>query len=67
MATNQECLCCTEIGAVSTKLSELEKDVSCITLHDGFLSVCLDIWVLQNAYFLYRERYGEAEEKTIHE
>ena len=48
-------------------ISELEKDVSCITLHDGFLSVCLDIWVLLNAYFLYTERYGEAEEKTIHE
>ena len=31
--------------------------------HEGFNSVCLDVWVLQTAYHYYRQRYGEAEEK----
>ena len=41
--------------------------VSCITDHEGFHGVCLNVWVLQTAYFNYRQRYGVAEEKAIHE
>ena len=33
----------------------------------GFESMCLDVWVLQAAYFSYRYHYGDAEEKVIHE
>ena len=35
--------------------------------HEGFESVCLNVWVLQIAYFNYRQHYGEKEEKTGHE
>ena len=28
---------------------------------------CLDVWVLQTAYFNYRQHYGVAEEKAVHE
>ena len=47
--------------------NESENDISCITDHEGFESVCLNVWVLQTAYFNYRQRYGEAVEKTVHE
>ena len=33
--------------------------------HEGFNSVCLDVCVLQTAYHYYRQRYGEAEKKTV--
>ena len=34
-------------------------EVDCITLHPGFQSVCLDVWVLQTAYFSLRQHYGK--------
>ena len=37
--------------------------VSCIIDHEGFHSVCLDVWVLQTAYFNYRKHYGVADKK----
>lgn len=30
----------------------------CITEHPGFVSVCLDPWVLEMAYYGYRRQYG---------
>ena len=39
--------------------------VSCIIDHEGLHSVCLDVWVLQTAYFNYRQHYGVAEEKAV--
>ena len=47
--------------------NESENDISCITDHEGFESVCLNVWVPQTAYFNYRQQYGEAVEKTVHE
>ena len=41
-------------------------EISCITDQEGFQSVCLNVWVLQAAYFSYRYQYGDAEEKDIH-
>ena len=64
MPTNHECVCCCEIDTV---YNESENDISCITDHEGFESVCLNVWVLQTAYFNYRQRYSEAVEKTVHE
>ena len=29
--------------------------------------VCLDVWVLQTAYFNYRQHYDVAKEKAVHE
>ena len=34
-------------------------EVNCIIDHEGFESVCLNVWVLQTAYFAYRYHYGE--------
>lgn len=63
MPTNTECLCCREVDAVDSKIQESSSDIECITDHEGFGSVCLDVWVLQTAYFNYRQQYGEADEK----
>ena len=49
------------------KKEESTGGISCITDHEGFESVCLNVWVLQAAYFNYRYHYGGAEEKDIHE
>ena len=57
MPTGLECVCCCEISQVQAK-KELE-NVQCITLHPGFQSVCLDVWVLQTAYFSIRQHYGD--------
>ena len=60
-----------EVETVVNKFQESKNDISCITHHEGFESVCLNVWVLQTAYFnYYRQHYGEAEEKTalhVHE
>ena len=67
MPTNRECICCSEVETVVNKFQESANDINCITHHEGFDSVCLNVWVLQTAYFSYRHQYGEAEEKTVHE
>ena len=36
----------------------IENPPTCITGHPGFHGVCLDMWVLQTAYFSFRQRYG---------
>ena len=35
------------------KKEESASEISCITNHEGFESVCLKVWVLQAAYFSY--------------
>ena len=57
MPTAIECLCCSEITEMMNKRST--EEVGCITLHPGFQSVCLNTWVLQTAYYSYRQQYGE--------
>ena len=57
MPSGVECLCCSEIAQVMAKRSS--EEVECITLHPGFQTVCLDPWVLQTAYYSYRQQYGE--------
>ena len=54
MPTAVECVCGTEIEEVVNKKEQSQ----CITQHEGFEAVCLNIWVLQTAYFSYRQRYG---------
>ena len=68
MPTKQQSICCCEVDKVVQKKCEvIAHAVSCITDHEGFHGVCLNVWVLQTAYFNYRQRYGVAEEKAIHE
>ena len=51
MPNAQECVCCKEVHEVVSKTSSA--GVDCIILHPGFESVCLDVWVLQTAYYSY--------------
>ena len=70
MPSQVECLCCKEIVPVMSVMSEFNEShrdsngispvtpVICITGHLGFSSVCLNEWVLQTAYYQYRQQYG---------
>ena len=42
---------------------------ACITGHEGFDVVCLNGWVLQAAYFAYRQHYGtrDVRDQSLHE
>ena len=60
-------MCCCEIDSVKGKMEESSNAIHCITDHEGLQPVCLDPWVLQTAYFSYRCRYGDTEEKPVHE
>ena len=58
MPTLKECLCCQEIAQVVNKMRMTTVAMQCITDHPGFTTVCLDVWVLQTAYFQYQQQYG---------
>ncbi|XP_061190835.1 uncharacterized protein LOC133198951 [Saccostrea echinata] len=62
--TLRESICCTEITRIDEKRTSYQKELPCITEHPGFQSVCLDIYVLETAYYQYRSQYGELQ-KTI--
>ena len=59
MPTVRESVCCIEIPRVDEKKMSFNKDLCCITEHPGFASVCLDVYVLETAYYQYRSQYGE--------
>ena len=64
MPTATECRCCTEYAQYRNKLAELPEPtqdterIQCITKHPGFEPVCLNMWVLQAAFYTFRQRYG---------
>lgn len=60
MATGIECVCCQEITRVTDMIGELEieQELKCISEHPGFEPVCLNTYVLQTAYYQYRQQYG---------
>ena len=58
MPTAAECVCCSEIDVIVQKMDETEADINCITEHEGFEPVCLNVWVLQAGFFSYRHHYG---------
>lgn len=63
MPTPEESVCCKEIEAVSNKTTSFASGsdsapIDCITEHEGFEAVCLNLWVLQAAFFSYRQHYG---------
>ena len=53
MPTATECVCCREIDHMDNMLQYFNS-VVCITSHEGFENVCLNVWVLQAVYFSYR-------------
>ena len=65
MSTPQECVCCREVQKIEEKIRTSNSEQVCITEHEGFLPVCLNIWVLQAAYFEYRQRYGNDDTSSI--
>ena len=59
MPSVPESVCCHEIGQKWQKIEEqTEVQMSCITEHPGFQSTCLDVWVLETAYYAYRQQHG---------
>ena len=42
-------------------------EVDCITDCEGLQAVCLNLWVIQTAYFSYRPCLGELPHKIDHE
>ena len=59
MPTAKESICCREMTQIENKLQESDvSNVSCITEHEGFQSVCLDQWVLQTAASQTRQEHG---------
>ena len=60
MPTTHESVCCTKIGQLWQKVEEQwpETQISCITEHPGFQSICPDVWVLETAYYAHRQQRG---------
>ncbi|XP_022101364.1 P2X purinoceptor 7-like [Acanthaster planci] len=58
MPSVRESKCCKEIDAVLRMTESFVLDLDCITEHPGFRTVCLDRWVLDTAYYQYRQQYG---------
>ena len=62
----EACICCQEIEAVQNKLieavtsGECQKQPQCITQHPGFHVVCINRWVLQVAWYQYKQQYKAA-------
>ena len=56
MPTSAECICCMEIARIVANIGEAKDTVvTCITGHPGFERMCLNVWVMQAAYFQYRQ------------
>ncbi|XP_062605333.1 uncharacterized protein LOC134267130 [Saccostrea cucullata] len=60
MPTAAECVCCQEVDRVHALLEESENAINCITFHPGFHPACLNVYVLQIAYYQYRQQYNES-------
>ena len=70
MPPSTECICCKEIATIVSKIGEAIGDdpVTCITEHLGFEGVCLNVWVLQVAYYQYRQEHGSSSSPpSLHE
>ena len=56
MPTADECRCCHEHDLIMPMLEE--EGVDCMINHPGFNAVCLNKYVLQTAYFAYRQVFA---------
>ena len=54
-----ECKCCHEIPEVFNKNIGIEGDVpTCIVDHPGFVPVCINEFVLETAWYQYKQQYS---------
>ena len=66
MERAESCVCCQEIEQVKNKLiealssGECEEQPKCITQHPGFHPVCTNRWVLQTAWYQYKQQYKDS-------
>ena len=66
MGRAEACICRQEIEQVKNKLNEAvtsgecEEEPTCITQHPGFHPVCINRWVLQTAWYQYKQQYRES-------
>ena len=64
MDRTEECVCCHEVPEVMDKNNEvfekgkLKEKPNCITDNPAFKAVCLNPWVLQAAWYSYKQQYG---------
>ena len=69
---NEECTCCSEFPVICNKnreaveMGEVAEAPACITQHPGFQAVCLNRWVLQTAWYQYKQQYHEPYEGPQH-
>lgn len=70
MDVEDECMSCNEMEKVMARILEWREvndpDTLCVTQHEGFGANCLNIWVLQNAYFAYRQAHGNYPANSLH-
>lgn len=65
MGRVEACICCQEITAVENKIiaavtsGECQEEPKCITQHPGFHPVCINRWVLQTAWYQYKQQYKD--------
>nr|XP_022311707.1 P2X purinoceptor 7-like [Crassostrea virginica] len=65
MPTARECVCCHELSKIKSIFEEGDdENITCITAHPGFPPACLNKYVLQIAYYQYKQQYGEAIEDS---
>ena len=63
---NEECTCCSEFSQFCDKnreaveTGEVAEAPVCITQHPGFQAVCLNKWVLQTAWYQYKQQYSQS-------
>lgn len=62
MPTPDECICCKEIKKVNEKIGNEQQ---CLINHSGFKKVCLDLNILQTAYFGYKQEFGDDKNTDI--
>ena len=49
------------------QVSDKKGDYPCIIGHPGFTTVCLDPWVLQTAYYAYKQQYGQNKDQLLNQ